>query len=552
MWVKKVKCQEICLQAVKSMNQEIKVIKPINKSHKARFSSGASVRSLLANSPESYAIARLPEEVARRYMALPINLLREGNELLLSLVMADLPTAQIKADLKFAAGCDVRVSQADRKEIEEGLFYCYLGEISRVRKVLNSLEMELDKRAGNLSEQDSSIKEAVYAILDYAIANRASDIHFEPYSEGYKLRIRVDGALLEVTDKPVDLITAQRLIRCIKVLCALDITKIRSVQDGAFSHKSEVGAYRLRSAFVPCLFGQKLTLRFLDEDLSAAAGSEVSLENLGLTNPQAALLRAVYSEDSGAIIFSGPTGSGKTTLLHTIAANFNSCRQNIISLEEPVERIINGVNQIQVEQSTGMNYPTLLKAVLRQDPDVLIVGEIRDYETGHLALSASLTGHLLFSTIHASNALEVLIRLIYMGVARELITASIKLVSAQRLIAKNCPNCTVDTEIDIRLAQMLSLPALPTGAHGKGCEACNYSGIYGRVGVFEFLPISERIRTLVEESQFDRDYSFRSELYKEARRTGYEPLAFRLRELLVKGIISPSEAIKALGLSGSL
>lgn len=340
----------------------------------------------------------------------------------------------------------------------------------------------------NMAEQFDSI-------VDEAVDRRASDIHIESEEDRLRVRLRIDGRMIEARAYPLE--AAAPLVSRIKVLSTLDITERRQPQDGRFSHRSFDQEIDVRVAIIPTARGEHVTMRLLSKDRS-----RLTLESLGMSAELRQAVERLIHRPYGIILLTGPTGSGKSTTLYAALQQINSVDKHIITIEDPVEFDITGVNQVQVDNEFGVSFPRALRSILRHDPDVIMVGEIRDEETAHLALEASLTGHLVFATLHTNSAVGAVTRLLDMGCEPYLVASALIGVMAQRLVRKICENCKQGYEPNETEKKILGIPVDRTGVEayrGQGCTRCMRSGYLDRVGVFEFVPFDGGLSTMVME-----------------------------------------------------
>ena len=333
-------------------------------------------------------------------------------------------------------------------------------------------------------------------VLAQAIADRASDIHFEPFETEFKIRYRVDGALYEMAPPPIHL--ALPVISRIKVMANLNIAERRIPQDGRIQLNTAGRSVDLRVSSLPTQFGESVVLRVLDR-----ASVSLSLKTLGMPDAIYNYILETIEKPNGIFIVTGPTGSGKTTTLYACINQINTIDSKILTAEDPVEYNIDGIIQVPLQEGIGLDFPRVLRAFLRQDPDRIMVGETRDKETAQISIQASLTGHLVFTTLHTNDAPGAITRLIDMGVEPFMISASLEGILAQRLIRKICPKCRTPYEPNEAVLSQLGLSPHDIGDknfyYGKGCEACNHTGYKGRKGIYELLHISDPIRELINE-----------------------------------------------------
>ncbi len=359
-----------------------------------------------------------------------------------------------------------------------------------------------------------------------ALEQRVSDIHIQPYPHDMRVRFRTDGVLSEQLVCQVP--QAVQLIARIKVLAQLDVAEKRRPQDGTFSFTNEDHDCDIRVATFPSQHGEKLVLRLLDKQ-----STPLKLDELGMSVPLCTEIEQLASHESGFIVVTGPTGSGKTTTVRAVLASLPTAEKNIVTLEDPIEYILPGVTQSQIQPELGLTFEAGLRALLRQDPDVIMVGEIRDSETAQVAIQAALTGHQVISTLHTTDAPGALMRLVHMGCERFLVAAAVKAILAQRLVRKLCRACvTTVTPTDEQRTLLKSYGKVPsTIAASHGCEACRGTGYQGRVGIFQLLTMSPVLR-----AQFIKgaDYDQITEL---AREEGMRSLSESAYDQLEKGVI---------------
>ncbi|RME38762.1 MAG: type II/IV secretion system protein [Planctomycetota bacterium] len=348
-------------------------------------------------------------------------------------------------------------------------------------------------RVATASATGLNMVEQLDSIIDEAVDRRASDIHIEPMEDRLRVRMRIDGRMIEARAYPLDASAA--LVSRVKVLSELDITERRKPQDGRFRHRSFDQELDIRVAVIPTVRGERVTMRLLSQDRS-----RLTLENLGMGIELRQAFERLILRPYGIILITGPTGSGKTTTLYAALQRINSTDKHIVTIEDPVEYQIDGVNQVHVDTEFGVSFAAALRSLLRHDPDVLMVGEIRDQETAHLALEAALTGHLVLATLHTNTAVGAVTRLLDMGCEPYLVASSLIGVMAQRLVRKICTNCKRAYEPNATERRILRIPPDRRGVEihrGAGCTRCLRSGYYDRVGIFEFVPFDSGLAELV-------------------------------------------------------
>jgi type IV pilus assembly protein PilB len=436
----------------------------------------------------------LSETLARRYNAIPVRFLADGAVL----VAVNDPTDVVAADdLRRMLGIPIRVGVASPDAIANAITRIYSQELDFDQ------EAEAPEEVGgaviDLREAAASapaIKQ-VNAVLSRAIELGASDVHFTPQRKRLLVRARVDGVMRELATIPKTLQPA--VTSRLKVMAELDIAEKRAPQDGRLSLRTADRAIDLRVAVLPTTFGEKVTLRIMGSGESA-----VSLEDLGMSESAAATLAAAVNQPFGAVIVVGPTGSGKSTTLHAALSGLDSDERQITTIEDPVEYQVPNADQIEVNPRAGLTFAAGLRTILRSDPDVILVGEIRDEETAEIAFQAAMTGHMVLSSLHAQNAASAIARLRDMGVDSGLIATALNCIVAQRLARKLCSSCRESYVPDESELAAVGLPTFEYGnAHlyrAAGCEACSFTGYLGRLGLFEVMPIRGEIRGLIEGS----------------------------------------------------
>ncbi|MDO8536154.1 MAG: GspE/PulE family protein [Candidatus Omnitrophota bacterium] len=447
----------------------------------------------------------IPEKVARQYSVLPLS--RIGN--VLTVVMSDPLNIFAIDDIKMITHFKVDIAIAPESDIKEAInaYYGATAHIQEISKILEEAkpedEMEVvEEEKIDVSEvteesQKAPIVKVVSLILNEAIKKRASDIHIEPCEKFLKIRYRIDGSLHDVLTLPKK--NQNAVIARLKIMSKLDITETRMPQDGRFKISFEGKEIDFRVSVLPITFGGKVVMRILDK-----SSVSIGLDKLGFLPGPLSAFKTALSRPYGMILVTGPTGSGKSTTLYSIISQLNVPERNIITLEDPVEYETEGVTQIPARPEIGLTFATGLKSILRQSPDIIMVGEIRDFETADIAIKASLTGQLILSTLHTNDSAGAITRLIDMGVEPFLVASSLIMSSAQRLMRKICDNCKEEMEILPDVLQRLGVdPGIlkKKGAisfyKGRGCSRCNDTGYYGRVGILETLLIDDPIRNMI-------------------------------------------------------
>jgi type IV pilus assembly protein PilB len=441
----------------------------------------------------------IPSGLARLHRALPIEL--SGKTLRVALVDPLDPRAA--EDLRFALGKDVDVVVAPTERIEERIKEHYGTDTSSMEDILKQLgdagellQIRGENGAAEAEANATPIIRFVDLILYQAIQDRASDIHFEPFENEFKIRYRVDGALYEMSPPPRHL--ALPVISRVKVMANMNIAERRLPQDGRIQKNIAGRTVDLRVSTLPTQFGESVVLRVLDRGTV-----NLDLEMLGTPDYIHQYILEVINRPNGIFIATGPTGSGKTTTLYSCLRKINTIDSKLITAEEPVEYDLEGIVQVPVNENIGLTFARVLRSFLRQDPDRIMVGETRDLETAQIAIQASLTGHLVFTTLHTNDAPGAVTRLIDMGVEPFLISSTLEAVLGQRLLRSICPNCRATYQASDDLLAQLELSRRDIGAknfyYGKGCETCNQTGYKGRKGIYELMRITDPLRELINE-----------------------------------------------------
>ena len=411
--------------------------------------------------------------------------------------------SQVVDDLTFALGKDVILYVADPLKIREMIRDHYGEEDASVEDLLHEMEdtefdIGEDASESDLEEAASQtpIIRFVNLVLSQAVRDQASDIHFEPFEDEFKIRYRIDGALYEMAPPPLSL--AVPVTSRVKVIANLNISERRVPQDGRIKMTIAGHPVDLRVSTLPTQFGESVVLRVLDKSVV-----NLDLEALSMPDDVYEAVNEVIHLPNGIFIATGPTGSGKTTTLYSGLRKVNRVEKKILTAEDPVEYEIEGIMQVPVNAAVGLSFAKALRAFLRQDPDIIMVGEIRDLETAQIAIQASLTGHLVFSTLHTNDSSGAVTRLVDMGLEPFLMAASLEAVIAQRLVRRICKSCVASYEPSQALVSQLEIDPVEIGDkefyYGKGCDDCNQSGYRGRLGLFEMLRVSDGLRDLISE-----------------------------------------------------
>ncbi len=504
------KTQEEIVRAQKLTNET-----EIVKARAALYNISFIDLSSTPSTPEALAI--LPQEVAERFSVFPISM--DKGQKILNLAMADPLNLTAIEFIEQKTGYRVIPFASTSDQISEQITTKYSTSLSQeVTEALKEVGKEKDIKTVQSVQtgfiREEKIAEIVTHILDFAVRSRASDVHIEPLEKSTRVRYRIDGILQEKLSVPKPLHDA--LVSRIKILSGMKIDEKRIPQDGRFNFKDAgVGGQEvdLRVSSLPTTWGEKIVMRLLKKTGGVPDLPELGLRGRALKNLEDAILRP-----HGIILICGPTGSGKTTTLYSIISRINTPKVNIVTLEDPIEYKIQGVNQVQINPGAGLTFASGLRSFLRQDPNIILVGEIRDKETADLAIQASLTGHLVFSTLHTNDASGALPRLLDMGAEPYLLASSMTAIVAQRVVRKIHNECRVEYEPEAKIIDDMkrvlgTLWPKDKGSKlfkGKGDADCGNSGYYGRVGVFEVLPVTEKISRLILE------HSSASDIEKEA------------------------------------
>jgi type IV pilus assembly protein PilB len=456
---------------------------------------------------DSSVVKLIPEETAKRYQILPLS--RVGASL--TIAMVDPTNVFAMDDIKFMTGFNIEPVVASESAIMDAIDKAYGGSQneSNVDELLASMgdeadvELQAEQDDIDLAELEKSADEApivklVNIVMTDAVKRGASDIHIEPYEKEYRVRFRIDGILQHIMSPPMKLKDA--ITSRIKIMAKMDISEKRLPQDGRIMLKMQIGGKKKQLDFrvncLPTLWGEKVVMRLLDKENLRLDMTKLGFEPESLEKFQRAVLKPY-----GMVLVTGPTGSGKTNTLYSSVSLLNKPDTNIITAEDPVEFQLHGVNQVQMKESIGLNFAAALRAFLRQDPNVILVGEIRDFETAEIAIKAALTGHLVLSTLHTNGAPETISRLMNMGIEPFLVATAVHLICAQRLIRRICIECR--EEVPMPPQAKLDAGFTPEEAKtvkifkGKGCAVCNGTGYKGRAGLYEVMEVDDEVRELI-------------------------------------------------------
>jgi type IV pilus assembly protein PilB len=485
-------------------------------------------------------VKMIPLDIARKFNVIAISKL--GKTLIVAI--SDPNNIYVLDAIKFITGYNVQPVISPEKAIQKAIdaYYKDTGGLDEILKGLKEggLEVIEQNEEGPTEQdlrsqvQDKPLVKLVDSIIADAIRRGCSDIHIETYEKNIRVRYRLDGDLHEMSPLPFKYRAA--IISRVKIMADLDISERRLPQDGRIKVRFGDRAVDLRVSVLPTIFGEKVVLRILD-----LKSVNIDLTKLGFSENSLKEFDRVIHLPYGMVLVTGPTGSGKTTTLYSALKQINTPDINIITVEDPVEFNFEGINQVQVKSEIGLTFASTLRSFLRQDPDVIMVGEIRDGETADIAVRAALTGHLVFSTLHTNDAPSSIDRLVDMGVPNYLVASCVKLVMAQRMVRKICPNCKIETKVSPETLQMLGLSEKEIKEikiyEGRGCAECNKTGFSGRTGIFEVMPISPEIERMITTKASS------AEIRQQAITEGMLTLRTAALEKLKKGITTASEVL---------
>jgi type IV pilus assembly protein PilB len=455
-------------------------------------------------------VSLIPVEIVKKYMIMPIHRIRS----FLTLAMVDPTDLEVLEDVRFRTGLSIQPVIASESGIMNAINK-YYGSSSalRVKRIIEDIELAEDTRVNIIEEEKetNNVEELVHAteeapiiklvneIFVDAIKKGASDVHFEPYEEAFRVRFRMDGVLHEMMSLPMKF--KLPVISRVKILSNMDIAEKRLPQDGRIKMKIKLdhGGRKevdMRISALPTIFGEKIVSRILDKQML-----KLDLTELGFEPESLEIFKEALGRPWGIILVTGPTGSGKTNTLYSAVSTLNSLEKNIMTAEDPVEFNIQGINQVHIKEEIGLNFPLTLRSFLRQDPDIMLIGEMRDFETADIAIKAALTGHLVFSTLHTNDAPSSIMRLINMNVEPFLIADSVILIAAQRLVRKLCERCRVLHKLPERA--LLDIGFNPEEVKSvqiwkaAGCDHCNNTGYKGRTALYEVMRVDDEIREMI-------------------------------------------------------
>ena len=482
---------------------------------------------------DNKAVFSVPENLASKYTLIPIDV--EGEKL--RIAIADPLNIFALDDVKIASGYDVEVVIASRSEILRYIDRLYSSQFAQKAAEELSLEHKLESDKLKLDEtidiKDAPAVKLVDSIIKEAVKAKASDIHIEPFEDYIRIRNRIDGELRETMRSGKGALGA--LITRIKIMAELNIAEKRLPQDGRIITRVDNADIDLRVSVLPTVYGEKVVIRILRRDSFL-----VSKQNMGLQDHELALLDRIIKNPHGIILATGPTGSGKSTTLYSILNDLNTSNKNIVTVEDPVEYILEGINQVNVNTKTGMTFAAGLRSILRQDPDIIMIGEIRDTETAEIAIRSAITGHLILSTMHTNDAPSTAVRLADMGIEPYLAATSLVGVISQRLVRRICPECKHEYEAAHGEKMILnrSQESNLTLYHGKGCPSCGNTGYSGRIGVYEIMEVTREHRNMIMEGKSS------DELRNLSISKGMRTLRTSCEDLVLSGVTTVEELAK--------
>lgn len=483
-------------------------------------------------------IRLIPEHLARKYNIVPLNM-RAG---IITIATNDPLDFTCLEDLGIITGMEIRTVVSSSIEIEKAINRVYTRQ--NADEILNDIRDEYGVSAASAIENadDESMAERVDSapvvklvnnLIFDAFQQNASDIHIEPEDNLTRVRYRIDGDLQLHNEFSADV--HQLIITRIKIISGMNIAEKRIPQDGSFQFKSEFFTFDIRVSSLPTAYGEKIVLRLLGADRNI----DYNLSSLGLSPYTQEIIQKAIKLPHGILLVTGPTGSGKTTTLYSMLAQLADIKKAIVTIEDPIERKFRGITQVQVNPRSGLTFASGLRSILRQDPDTIMIGEIRDGETAEIAIRAAITGHFVLSTVHTNDALSTVVRLVDMGVEPFLVASSVKCVISQRLVKKICPVCKHEHHVDLA-DNLLLQTKLETAHKGNGCSECNQTGYQGRTAVFEIILIDNKLQEMIA------DRANMDDLKKYAKEKNMRMLREEVLDLINTGVTTVEEGIRIL------
>lgn len=481
----------------------------------------------------------IPEILARKYNIVPMNL-KAG---VITIATNDPLDFTCLEDLNIITGYEIRTVVSSTTEIEKTINRVYsrrsadeiINDIKDEYGVASTIGLEQASDDESMAERVDSapVVKLVNNLIFDAFQQNASDIHIEPSENMTRVRYRIDGDLQLHNEFSAEV--HQLISTRIKIISGMNIAEKRVPQDGSFQFKSEFFTFDIRVSSLPTPYGEKIVLRLLGADRNI----DYNLSSLGLSEYTQEIIRKALKLPHGILLVTGPTGSGKTTTLYSMLAQLSDVRKAIVTIEDPIERKFNGITQVQVNPRAGLTFANGLRSILRQDPDTIMIGEIRDGETAEIAIRAAITGHFVLSTIHTNDALSTVVRLVDMGVEPFLVASSVKCVISQRLVKKVCPNCKKEHKVDLA-DNMLLQTSLDVAFKGNGCTECNQTGYQGRTAVFEIILIDAKLQEMIA------DKANMDDLKKYASTQKMRMLREEVLDLINQGVTTVEEGIRIL------
>ncbi len=490
--------------------------------------------------PDPAVVKLLPGDVANKFQVVPIS--RTGRRL--TVAMANPANIFALDDIKFITGCEVQPCVASEAAIKKAIDKAY-DSAATFETVMRGMEDEIEVIEEQEDEtpdvtllgeaEQAPVVKLVNSLISDAVRKGGSDIHIEPYEKALRVRFRIDGTLYEMMSPPFRMKAA--IISRLKIMADLDIAERRVPQDGRIKLRLLGRSIDLRVSCLPTIFGEKVVMRILDK-----GNLNIDLNKLGFQESALVEFTRAISQPYGMVLVTGPTGSGKTTTLYSALSKINQPEVNIMTVEDPVEYNLDGINQVLVNEGVGLTFAAALRSFLRQDPNIIMVGEMRDLETGSIGVKAALTGHLVLSTLHTNDAPSTINRMVDMGIEPFLVASSTNLIMAQRLLRKVCNSCKADVKLHSEVLRELGLTDEEARKvafkEGKGCVDCNNMGYKGRLGVYEVMPVTNKIRDLI------LDRASTNQIKKQAVADGMLTLRADALMKLKNGITTAEEVLK--------
>jgi type IV pilus assembly protein PilB len=475
----------------------------------------------------------ITEKIARRYELIPIKL--DGS--VLTIAMTDPINFFAREDIGLITGFEIKPVMSLRHEVVNAIDKFYSHSVSEELYAELNENYNLEQYSDDIDESslaeinNAPVVKLLNSILEQAVKLKASDIHIEPFENQIRVRYRVDGDLIEMLTPSKKVHSA--IVTRIKIMAKLNIAEKRVPQDGKVEIEVDGRIVDLRISIISTIHGEKVVIRLLDRSSRVH-----KKDDIGFSEYNGSVFDKLLKYPNGIILMTGPTGSGKTTTLYAALMSINEISKNIITIEDPVEYRMRGINQTQINNKAGVTFASGLRSILRQDPDVIMIGEIRDGETAEIAVRAAITGHLVFSTVHTNDTASTVARLVDMGIEPFLLSSSLIGVIAQRLVKKLCTRCKYEYKANINEAELLGVEVGTSIYHAKGCPHCNYTGYLGRTAVHEVLPVTKKIRRLVNEGKTSDD------IKTEAIEEGMITLREDAKRLVLEGITSLDELLR--------